>query len=94
MESIRSCPIKWKFLQPKYSFHPLPIAAIFCLRVGNGLIKNGALPLHQRISTTILKSSIPSHGIDVSKNQFHNGIYFSQGIDSFLDETKQNTWRR
>jgi hypothetical protein len=31
---------------------------------------------------TILKSSIPSHGIDVSKNQFLNGIDFSQGIDS------------
>jgi hypothetical protein len=28
--------------------------------------------------TTILKTSIPSHGIDVSKNQFHNGIDFSQ----------------
>jgi hypothetical protein len=31
---------------------------------------------------TILKSSIPSHGIDAAKNQFHNGMDFSQGIDS------------
>jgi hypothetical protein len=28
--------------------------------------------------TTILKSSIPSHEIAVSKNQFHNGISFPQ----------------
>ncbi len=31
---------------------------------------------------TILKSSIPSHGIDASKNQFHSRNDFSQGIDS------------
>ncbi len=31
---------------------------------------------------TILKSSIPSHEIHASKNQFHNGIDFSQEIDS------------
>ncbi len=29
-----------------------------------------------------MKSSIPSHGIDASKNLFRNGIDFSQGIDS------------
>jgi hypothetical protein len=29
-----------------------------------------------------LKSSIASHGTEVSKNQFHNGIDFSQGIYS------------
>ncbi len=34
------------------------------------------------MTTTVQKSSIPSHGIDVSKNQFHNGIDFSEGIDS------------
>jgi hypothetical protein len=28
------------------------------------------------------KSSITSHGTDVSKNQFHKGIGFSQEIDS------------
>jgi hypothetical protein len=31
---------------------------------------------------TILKSSIYSHGIDASRNQIHNGIDFSQRIDS------------
>jgi hypothetical protein len=31
---------------------------------------------------TILKPSIPSHGIDASKNAFDNGIEFSQGIDA------------
>ncbi len=41
-----------------------------------------SLPHTQHMPTTILKSLIPSHEIDVSKNQFHNGIYFSQGIDS------------
>ncbi len=30
----------------------------------------------------LLKSSIPSHGMDASKNQSYNGIDFSQGIDS------------
>jgi hypothetical protein len=32
--------------------------------------------------TAIIKSSIPLHGIDVYKNQFHKGIEFSQGADS------------
>jgi hypothetical protein len=40
------------------------------------------LPTAQHIITKILKSSIPSHRNDVSKNQFHNGKIFSQGIDS------------
>jgi hypothetical protein len=31
---------------------------------------------------TIPKSSISSNGIYASKNKFHNGIDFSQGIDS------------
>jgi hypothetical protein len=31
---------------------------------------------------TIMKSAIPSHEIDASKNKFHNGIHFSEGIDS------------
>ena len=30
----------------------------------------------------LLKSSIPSHGMDASKNQSYDGIDFSQGIDS------------
>ncbi len=34
------------------------------------------------MTTTFLKPSIPSHGIDVSKNQFQDEINFSQGIDS------------
>jgi hypothetical protein len=34
------------------------------------------------MTTTILKYSISSQGIDVSKNPFHNKIDFSQGIDS------------
>ncbi len=41
-----------------------------------------SLSHRQHMTTTILKSSILSHGINVSKNQFHNGIYFSHGIDS------------
>jgi hypothetical protein len=36
----------------------------------------------QHKSTTILKSSVSSHGIDVSKYPFHNKIDFSQGIVS------------
>jgi hypothetical protein len=32
------------------------------------------------MTTKILKSSIPSHGIDVSKTQFYRGIDFLQGI--------------
>jgi hypothetical protein len=39
-------------------------------------------PHIQHMTTVILKSSISSHGIDVSKNPFHNKIDFSQGIDS------------
>jgi hypothetical protein len=31
---------------------------------------------------TVLKTSIPSHEIDASRNKFHNGTDFSQGIDS------------
>jgi hypothetical protein len=34
------------------------------------------------MTMTILKSSISSNGIDASKNQFHNGIGFTQWIDS------------
>jgi hypothetical protein len=34
------------------------------------------------MATRILKSSISSHGINVSKNQFHNEINFAQEIDS------------
>jgi hypothetical protein len=34
------------------------------------------------MTTTILKSSIPSHGLDVSKSKFLSGNNFSQGIDS------------
>jgi hypothetical protein len=34
------------------------------------------------MTTTILKSSISSHAIDVSKYEFHNGIDFLQVIDS------------
>jgi hypothetical protein len=34
------------------------------------------------MTMTISKSSIPSHEIDASKNQFQCGIDFSQGIDS------------
>jgi hypothetical protein len=30
----------------------------------------------------IPQSSVPSHGIDASKNNFHSRIDFSQGIDS------------
>ncbi len=36
----------------------------------------------QHVTMSILKSSIPSHGIDESKNLFHSGIDFLQGIDS------------
>jgi hypothetical protein len=47
----------------------------YCLRVGNVLTNRGVLPPHtQPMTTTILKSSIPSHGIDASKIQFHNGL--------------------
>ncbi len=41
-----------------------------------------SFPHTQHMTTTFLKSSIPSHGMDVFKNQFHNRIDFSQGIDS------------
>jgi hypothetical protein len=41
-----------------------------------------SIPHTHHMPTTILKSSVPLYGIDVSKNQFHNGIDFSQGIDS------------
>jgi hypothetical protein len=34
------------------------------------------------MTMTILKSSVPSHGTDASKNQFNNRIAFSEGIDS------------
>jgi hypothetical protein len=34
------------------------------------------------MTPTILILPILSHGIDVSKNKPHNGINFSQGIDS------------
>ncbi len=44
----------------------------------------GVTFLHtQHKTTTILKSSIPSHRIDVSKKQFCNEIDFSQGIDAW-----------
>jgi hypothetical protein len=33
------------------------------------------------MTTTIIKSSIPSHGLSASNNQFHNLIDSSQGID-------------
>jgi hypothetical protein len=37
------------------------------------------------MTMTILSFSIiPSHGVDASKNQIHNGIDFSQGIDSVV----------
>jgi hypothetical protein len=39
------------------------------------------------MTTTILNFSISSHGIDVSKNEFHNGIDFSQGIESVKSMT-------
>ncbi len=41
-----------------------------------------SFPHTQHMTITILKSSIPSHGIDVSKNQFHNVNDFSQRIES------------
>jgi hypothetical protein len=40
-------------------------------------------PYTQHMTTTILKSSIPSHGIAASNRQFHNGINFSEGIDAW-----------
>jgi hypothetical protein len=42
------------------------------------------MPFHhtQHVTMAIMKSSIPSHENDASKNQFQNGIDFSQGIDS------------
>jgi hypothetical protein len=52
----------------------------YCFLAGNVLI--GVFPHTQHSTATILKSSIPSHTKDVSKSQFHNGIDFSQGIDS------------
>jgi hypothetical protein len=39
-------------------------------------------PTHIHMMMTILKSSMASHGIDVSKNQFRSRMDFSQGIDS------------
>jgi hypothetical protein len=58
----------------------------YCLPVGNVLINRDALPPTTQIqhvtTMTIMKSSITSHDIDASKNKFHNGIDFSQGIDS------------
>jgi hypothetical protein len=39
----------------------------------------------QHLTTTILQSLISSHGIDVSKNPFHNEIDFSQGIGSVCE---------
>jgi hypothetical protein len=50
--------------------------------VGNVLANRTDLPHTQYMMTKILKSSIPSYGIDVPKDQFHEGIVFSQGIDS------------
>jgi hypothetical protein len=53
----------------------------------NGL----SFPHTQHMSTTILKSSIPSHGTDDSKYQFHDGINFSQGIDAWGHEQFNNS---
>jgi hypothetical protein len=67
MESSWSCPIKCSFLKQESTFLSLPTAAILFAYC---------------LTTTIQKSSILSHGINVSKNHFHNGIYFSHEIDS------------
>jgi hypothetical protein len=40
------------------------------------------LPYTQNMTMTILTSSVPSQEFHASKNQFHNGIDFSQGIDT------------
>jgi hypothetical protein len=50
---------------------------------GNVLINRGLLLTHTKhMAMPIPQSSVPSHGIDVSKNNFHSRIDFSQGIDS------------
>jgi hypothetical protein len=59
------------------NFHTLPTADIYCLHVGNDLLIEVYFSNTQQMTTTIMKSSIGG-----SKNQFHSGIDFSQGIDS------------
>ncbi len=64
----------------------------YCLNVRNVFINRGALPLPH---TPNMKMAIviPSHGIDAAKNQFHNTIYFSVGIDSAWDPQKFEKFR-
>ncbi len=67
------------FLKQESTFHPLSTAAILFL-CWKCVGQKGLLLPHTAyctMTTTILKSSIPSHGIDVSKNHFFNG-----GIDA------------
>ncbi len=66
----------------KFSSHTLPYHIVsvleMCWPIGV------SFPHTQHMTTIILKSSIPSHGIDVSKIQFHNGVNFSQDFDIYL----------
>ncbi len=83
MESSWSCSIKCKFVKQELAFHFLPTAALLfaCWKCVD---QYGCMsfPHTQHMMTTILKYLIHSHGIDVSKNQFHKVTYISQGIGS------------
>jgi hypothetical protein len=63
------------------AFHLLPSAAILfaCWKC---VVQELSFSNTQHTTMTILKSSFPSHSIDASKNLFHSGIDFLQGIDS------------
>jgi hypothetical protein len=55
----------------------------YCLHVRNVLTKIGvSFPHTHHTTMTILKSSIPSLGINVSKNQYHIRIDFLQATNS------------
>jgi hypothetical protein len=65
MESSRSCQITKLVFKSVIYFHLLPPTVIF-LHFGNVLINRGLFSYTQLMALTILKSSIPSRGIDTS----------------------------
>ncbi len=62
----------------------LPIGSSYIARVLEMCwpIRVSSFPHTQHMTTTILNTSVPSHGIGDSKNIFYNGKDFSQGSDS------------
>jgi hypothetical protein len=75
-------PHKMLFFEAGIDFS-YPATVAICLRDGNCVDQWGRLsPTRNKRRFTILQSLIPLHGIDASNNQFHNGIDFSQGVDS------------